>query len=146
MKEFKVLLLGLGEQEKDVEGIKLTFIRSFFGDKVIFLSCGDASRSTLYSINNGINECCEVNVCVIYVVLSTTFSPAFTTPQFSHLIHGIGNAHTFLFLLILSYIIHQSLIISPINIVWTQIHHIHCKYMQFQIHGTHTIFIIGVSS
>eukprot|EP00026_Physarum_polycephalum_P016179 Phypoly_transcript_17036.p1 GENE.Phypoly_transcript_17036~~Phypoly_transcript_17036.p1 ORF type:complete len:176 (-),score=11.98 Phypoly_transcript_17036:205-732(-) len=33
MKEFKVLLLGLGEQEKDVEGIKLAFIRSFFGDK-----------------------------------------------------------------------------------------------------------------
>jgi hypothetical protein len=33
MKEFKVLLLGLGE--KDVDGIKLAFIRSFFGDKVL---------------------------------------------------------------------------------------------------------------
>jgi hypothetical protein len=39
MKEFKVLLLGLGEQEKDVDGIKLAFIRSFFGDKVLLRGC-----------------------------------------------------------------------------------------------------------
>lgn len=33
MKEFKVLLLGL--EEKDVESIKPSFIRAFFGDKVL---------------------------------------------------------------------------------------------------------------